>query len=326
MTNPVITTVTGPVARDGWPDVCLTHVHLLGGPVEAPAGGAGTVGDADLHLRRPDLALAELQLVRQAGCGAVVEMSVLDFNRDLAGLRELSQRSGVAIIAATGFRRGGTAAAAGVPDDWSYIADLLRADVFEGRDGVLVGVLKAGGGRGELSSHDRSTLRAAAVVQQESGLPISTHSDAGELALEQVRELERWGADLRRVAVGHVDRRHDISTHAALFATGVSVIYDQIGKDKYAGVQDYARLLAWVGESGYAHQLMISSDFGRQSYLTAFGGHPGLAYVPGEFRREVVAAGVEETLLSTALGENVWRFYSHPAGDPRDLNVTGKEI
>ena len=309
-TEPVIRTVRGPVRREEWPEVCLAHVHLLGGPVELPDDLSPE--RSDLHLQQPDLALAELGHLRAAGCGAVVEMSVLDFGRDLAGLRDLSQRSGVHVVAATGFRRGATAAAAGVPDDWEVIADLLRRDALIGEDGVRVGVLKAGSGRGELTSRDRATLRAAAVVQQETGIPISTHSDAGKLVVDQVRELDRWGADLDKVAVGHIDRDLDVAVHEAVLTTGASVIYDQIGKEKYADIDDYARLLARIADAGYAGQVMLSSDFGRRSYLTAFGGGPGLAYVPRTFRREVVAAGVDDALLAAALGPNVWRFYAHP--------------
>jgi len=305
----VVRAVLGPVPRSQWPSATLTHVHLLGGPVEVPEDG--TRETADLHLDDEVAALRELELLRDAGCGAVVEMSVLDFDRDLAGLRRLSRASGVHVVAASGFRRGGTAEAAGWSDDWGRIADRLRADALVGEDGVRVGVLKAGSGRGALTPTDLATLRAAAVVQQETGLPISTHSDAGELVVEQVRELDRRGADLARVAVGHIDRVGDRAVHRAVLQTGASVIYDQIGKEKYADVADYAALLSWLADSGFADQVMLSSDFGRRSYLAAFGGTPGLSYVVGDFRAKVVASGVPTQLIEQALGANVWRFYSH---------------
>lgn len=318
MTSPVIRTVLGPVAEADWPTATLTHVHLLGGPVESPLDGTDAV--ADLHLLDEALALEELRLLRAAGCRAVVEMSVLDFQRDLAGLARLSERSGVHVVAASGFRRGGTATAAGWSDDWGQIADRLRHDATVGEDGVRVGVLKAGSGHGQLTGMDRATLRAAAVVAQETGLPISTHSDAGELVVDQVRELERWGADLGKVAVGHIDRVLDRDVHRGVLETGASVIYDQIGKDKYAGVEDYVELLCWLADSGFADRVMLSSDFGRRSYLQAFGGTPGLAYVMTGFRTGALAGGVPPELLDQALGANVWRFYSHPEREaPRDV-------
>lgn len=309
MTTPVVRTVLGPVAEADWPAATLTHVHLLGGPVESPLDGTDAV--ADLHLQDEALALEELRLLRSAGCRAVVEMSVLDFQRDLAGLARLSEQSGVHVVAASGFRRGGTAAAAGWSDDWGLIADRLRHDALVGEDGVRVGVLKGGSGREQLTPTDRATLRAAAVVAQETGLPVSTHSDAGELVVDQVRELERWGADLSKVAVGHIDRVLDRSVHRAVLETGASVIYDQIGKEKYAGVGDYVELLCWVADSGFADQVMLSSDFGRRSYLEAFGGTPGLSYVVADFRAGALAGGVPAELFERALGANVWRFYAH---------------
>lgn len=304
-----VRTVLGPVRRQ-WSGPCLAHVHLLGGPVEAPPDGSADRDD--LHLTDHAVAAGELARLRAAGAGAVVEMSCLDFNRSVTGLRDLSRSSGVDIVATTGFRSGASAHVAGWDADWAAIADRMRADVLVGEDGVRAGVLKGGSGRGGLTAHDHAVLRAAAVMQAETGLPVSTHSEAGELLLDQLRVLERYGADLRRVAIGHIDRRHDRNAHRQVLETGAFVLYDQIGKHKYHSDGDYAALLRWLDDAGFAHQLLLSSDFGRRSYFDAAGGSPGLAYLLTDFRDHVVRAGVRDDLITAALGENAWRFFSCP--------------
>lgn len=305
-------TVTGTITPDGLAGYCAAHVHLLGGPAETPPDSGPHA--ADLHLRSEDIASAEAGLYHAAGGRALVEMSCLDFNRSLAGLRRVSLRTGVLIVATTGFRRGATALAAGYPADWGAIANRLRRDVYEGEDGVRCGLLKAGSGRGELTGADRAILRAAAVVQQETGYPVSTHTERGELAVDQLRELSRWGADLSRVAVGHLDREPDPAVHQKVLASGAFVLYDQIGKEKYGGVGYYASLLRQVQDSGCAGRLLLSSDFGRQSYFAAAGGGPGLAYLLTDFREAVAAGGVDPATLEQALTDNPREFLACSCG------------
>jgi len=311
MTGPLATviTVTGPLAPAECAGAWFTHVHLLGGPVERVVSEDDPAA-LDLHLSDDAAAAAELRLIAAAGVGGVVEMSCLDFNRDLRGLRQLSLDTGVSIVATTGFRRGETARAAGYRADWQEMADRMRADVLVGEDGITCGVLKAGGGSSELSEYDRAAIRAAATIQTETGLPISTHTEAGRQAVAQLRELERWGADLSHVAVGHIDRETDRSVHRAVLETGASVLYDQIGKGKYGGIDYYVGLLNWLDGEGFAGQLLLSSDFGRRSYLQAYRGAPGLAYLKAEFRTAILDRGVRPELIDGALGPNAWNFFA----------------
>ena len=299
--------VTGPVAtrRLGR---CYAHAHLLGGPAEHPLDGS--VAAADLHLDDAEHARAELLAFRAAGGATIVEMSCLDFGRSLSGLRTLSVATGTTIVATTGFRRGRTAVSAGVPLDWKELADRFERDVLEGEDGVTCGVIKAGSGAGELSDADRVVLRAAAAAQLRTGAPISTHTEAGQLVEEQLSELEAAGADLSRVAVAHVDRAYDVQAHRAALERGAYLIYDQIGKAKYRDAAGYAELLRWVVDEGYADRVMLSSDFGRRSYLASWGGSPGIDYVLVGFVEEMRALGVPEEILELGTLDTPARFFA----------------
>lgn len=271
------------------------------------------IGD-DLHLDDAAAVLKELMDLRAVGAGAVVEMSCLDFNRSLQGLRGLATASGLAVVAATGFRSGQTCRAAGWALDWEKIAAKLEHDVLVGEAGVTCGVVKAGSGRGQLSDMDRATLRAAARAQVATGAPVSTHTDGGELALAQLDALEAAGGDLTRVAIGHLDRERDRDVHREVLKRGAYVIYDQIGKGKYGGVEYYRDLLQWVEAGGYGNRVMLSSDFGRRSYLAAFGGEPGLPYLLAQFSAEMISRGVSRDFLQHAMLENPARFFACERG------------
>jgi len=187
------------------------------------------------------------------------------------------------------------------------MADRMRRLHLDGEDGIRCGIVKGGSGRAGLTAADRAVLRAAAVVQQETGAPLSTHTERGELAIDQLRELDRWGADLSRVAIGHLDREPDPEVHCAVLEAGAFVLYDQIGKGKYGDIGHYIALLRGIQDAGYPKRLLLSSDFGRRSYFAAAGG-PGLAYLVTRFREAVTAGGVDQALIDAALTDNAREF------------------
>ena len=94
----IVRTVLGDVAPEAL-GLTLGHEHLIARP-------AADVDDPDLRLDDEDAAVAELASFASAGGGAVVEMTTVDYGRDVAALRRLSRASGVHLIAATGFNKG----------------------------------------------------------------------------------------------------------------------------------------------------------------------------------------------------------------------------
>ena len=60
-------------------------------------------------------------------------------------------------------------------------------------------------------------LRAAAVAQLRPALPLATHALFTEIGLRQVRCLEKAGAQLDRVVIGHVDTMLSLDYHERLF-------------------------------------------------------------------------------------------------------------
>jgi phosphotriesterase-related protein len=241
---------------------------------------------------------------------SLVEMSCRDFNRSLAGLRRLSDSTGMAVIASTGFRNGATARAAGYDPSDGGVAELLESDIVQGEDGVSAGVIKCGSGRGDMTPDDVHVIQMAAKVQARTGAPLSTHTAHGLHAVRQLDILQDAGADLSHVAIGHLDLEPDIDVHLEVLRRNAYVIYDQIGKVKYIEIDDYATLLGRVFDAGFADRVLLSSDFGRRSYLVAYGGTPGLQYVASKFLTELKERGVNMSHLERTLTENPSQFFS----------------
>ena len=282
----MVQTVLGPVPS-GTLGLTVSHEHLLCRP-------PGSVGDADPDLILDDqgAALTELAAFKAAGGNAVVEVTPVDYGRDLDGLVALSRRSGVHIVAATGLHKDQFSASYTLRYDEDQLADIFMRELQAGVNRVQCGVIKLGSSLDQITRGERKAFTAAALAQRATGAPITTHTEAGRLALEQLELLIGAGADPERIIIGHLDRLLDTDYHEALLRTGAYIGYDQIGKPKYASDEQRAAALAILVARGHGAKLLISGDLGRKSYWSAYGGKPGLDYIPKTFMSMLCAAGL----------------------------------
>jgi phosphotriesterase-related protein len=287
------------------------HEHLVidgGRPVEM---------SPDFLLADVDRLAAELTAARSAGLGTAVDMMPADCGRNPAKLAELSRRSGVHLIAATGLHHEKFYG----PSHWtlrateSELADLFVADIEAGIDArdyggpivlrtdIRAGILKVAGSLDGPSDRDRPIFRAAATAQLRTGVPIQTHCEAGTGALEQIDLLVEAGVAPTRIAVSHVDKVVDRAYHRAIIESGAFVVYDQAFRwgDRPNGTLE---LLAWAAEDGTLGQVMLGMDAARQGYYAAFGGSPGLPYLLRDFSGAMEERGLGPAARRTLFVDN----------------------
>jgi phosphotriesterase-related protein len=302
-------------ARELGPTYC--HEHLLTSPAPRLAGP-----DRDLVLDDEARAAAGLRDFRAAGGRTLVELTAPEFGRDPRGLRRLADATRVTVIATTGhvcteYWRGVLDV-----DSWSEarLTDDMLGDLLSGMDGtdVRAGLIKAGSSLDEVTPAEERVLRAAARAQCATGAPITTHTTAGTAALDQVRILERAGADLDHVCIGHLDRRLDWPTHQELARRGVFLGYDCISKEQYQPDALRASFVARLVEAGHGHQVVLAGDLARRRYLPAWGGGPGYGYILGPFVDMLRRAGLGEAARRALLVDNPARLlaWRPPAGAP----------
>jgi predicted metal-dependent phosphotriesterase family hydrolase len=279
--------------------VTYAHEHLVidgGRPVEM---------SAEFLLSDVDRLTEELRSAAAAGLRAAIDMMPADCGRNPAKLAELSRRSGVHLVAATGLHHEKFYG----PAHWSLratedeIADLFVADIEAGiderdyggpivrRTEIRAGVIKIAGSHGGPSERDRPIFRAAAAAHLRTGVPVHGHCEAGTGAIEQVRLLGDAGVPAERISVTHVDKVVDRGYHRELFASGASAVYDESFRwgDRENGS---LQLIEWAAEDGRLGQVMLGMDAARQRYLRAYGGSPGLTYLLDEFSRALDARGI----------------------------------
>jgi len=250
------------------------HEHLIGASLQPGS-------DPDLTLDSEAAAIKELRHFVSAGGRAMVEMSPQDYGRDVRALKRVSEASDVHIITVSGFIKGASLNPFVEGRTPQQVADDLIRDVCDGVDGtgIRAGVLKAGSSKNKITPNEETALKAAAIAYHETGAAISTHTEAGTMALEQVALLKGAGVPAERILIGHMDRLMDWEYHVAVANTGVTLGYDQFAKEKYYPDSQRIEFIVRLTQAGFRDQIALSGDMARKSYLTSYGGGPGFTYI-----------------------------------------------
>jgi len=293
VTAPTVRTVLGDVPASSL-GFTLGHEHLFTRP---PAD----VTDPDLRMDSEAAAIQEAGDFRAAGGGAIVEMTTVDYGRDAAALARISWASGVHVVAATGYNKGTFADRMTAGRSVAEIAALMAAEVRSGIEGgpVRAGLIKASSSLGGPNSEERKVLEAAVEAHHATGAPIGTHTEKGTWGLEQAEFFLAGGVPPGKVLIGHLDLKPDLSSLLEVAATGVNLGLDQFSKEKYLPDLERVRLVAALVEAGHGRQVIVGGDLARRSYWRAYGGGPGLGFIPGR----VVPLMNEHGLGATAIHE-----------------------
>jgi phosphotriesterase-related protein len=301
--QPHVMTVLGAVSPD---DLGITqiHEHILSDPP------ALRDTDPDYCLVRPDLARDELEFFATAGGSAMVDASTPDYGRDIAGLHTLAQLVPVHLIAVGGRHKHLHASLVPGAGDEEFLVEELRADLSEV---IRPGLLKFGTSLNDITAVEWANARAVARVAVEYGYPVTTHTEVGTMALEQVDLAGAAGLDPQRIIIGHLDRRLEWPYLAAVARTGAWLSFDQVGKARFGPDGPKAEMLVRLAHAGFADQLLVSQDLARTTDFITRGGSPGWTHLIERFTIELMEAGAEAMLVRRLLIDNPARALTvHP--------------
>ena len=238
------------------------------------------------HNHDRGVALAELVRLKESGGAAVVDLSNFGLDPDPAGLRQLSQESGIDIIQGAGYYVDEY-----IPEDRKgrsvdELAAEMIAQVDEGCWGtpVRAGIIGEIGCMWPLRDFERKSLQAAALAQQATGASINVHPGRhADAPAEIVGILAGAGADVGRVVMSHIDRTFfSIDEVLRLADTGCVIEYDFFGIETsyywFAGTDlptDYMRLgyIRDLIDRGHGEQIVVSHDICTKTRLVTYGGH-----------------------------------------------------
>lgn len=217
-------------------------------------------------------ALLELQRFSAAGGQAVVQWTPHGMNQRLGDLPELSRRSGVAVVAATGLHQAQHYDPEFLQKCLPRLEDLFVADIAERRAGLI----KVAGGYHGLDPHAVRTMTAAARAHHATGVPVAVHLELGTAALD-VLELLCGKLDVppAKVVLGHLNRFPDRWVHRRAAEAGAFLAFDGPSRAHHATDWMMPTLLAELADAGFADRLLLGGD----TTTAAARGAPGMAYL-----------------------------------------------
>ncbi|MBI2885925.1 MAG: phosphotriesterase-related protein [Chloroflexi bacterium] len=246
----------------------LSHEHVL----VASAGIQHTYPEFIDRQGSIEKAVEQLGQARAEGVRTIVDVSTLDLGRDIRLLEEVSRRSGVHIIPATGIWRDIPRVFWGATPD--MIAPLFIREIREGIEGtgIKAGIIKVANDQGGVTAEGEIILRAAARAQKATGTPISTHTWAPErVGEQQVRIFEDEGVDLDRVYIGHSNDTTDTGYLLGLLRRGVWLGLDRYPGGRMPGTPNWEQRTETAMrliEAGFGHRIMLSHDWSVSLLIT----------------------------------------------------------
>jgi phosphotriesterase-related protein len=233
-----------------------------------------------------DVAVKELDLLRQEGGDTVVELTCGGLSPDPAGLRRISEGTGIRLVMGCGH----------YVDDYQdprnreRTVDDLAAEMIDqvqvgawGTD-VRSGMIGEIGCQSPWTDLEKSVMRAALLAMQHTGAALNVHPGRHEDQPQEVADFARAaGCPTDRIVISHIDRTvFDVPRLLRLADTGVTLEFDLFGQESaYYGLSDIdmpndatrLKLIRALIDHGYLDRVVISHDICYRTRLSAFGGH-----------------------------------------------------
>lgn len=254
------------------------------------------------ELDDEDASQEEARLLRAAGIAAMIDATPIALGRNPEAAARISAAVDLAVVLTTGVHREAHYA----DGHWlrqcsaEQLADRFVQELQRGmaaHDGpadgsvartvdgqpIRAGVLKAGIGYWSISAFEHRVLEAVAAAHVATGAPVMVHLEHGSAALEVVDLLARLGVAASRVVLAHIDRNPDPGLHTEIAESGAYLGYDGMARTREWPDSVIVDCIDRVAAAGRADRILVGGDVARRSRYIAYGGMPGLAYLPTRF-------------------------------------------
>ena len=254
-----------------------------------------------IHLSKESDAIAEVNLCKKTGVGAMVDCMPLGSGRDAKRLLNIASETGINLIAVTGLHHDRYYREDDILEKSSaeQLADYFLKDINEGMDRTeaKAGLIKVVTSGPKIKDREKKLFEAAAIAHFESGAPIISHCEHGTGAIEQLELFREFRITLNHVTLSHTDKEADLSYHHEILSSGVNVEYDQSLRQANDVNASSGQLTAAMVGAGFVNQIMLGTDGARRSLWTSLGGTPGLAYLFSGWSKRLIDAGLNEDNL-----------------------------
>lgn len=239
----------------------------------------------NLRLDSETDATEELKLFKEAGGGAIVEVTPINTERDPEALARISRATDVHVVMGTGYYQAAYHPAEIENISEGSIAEIMADEIESGADGTGIKAGLVGEIGLDWPPYDKETkvLRAAAMAQSQSGAALSIHPGRGlDAPLDAMRIVKESGGNPERTIMCHIERTiFNLDDMLKVAETGCYLEFDLFGQEwSYYPMaeidmpNDATRVDYLVGliERGYRDKLLIALDTCFKTRLVRYGG------------------------------------------------------
>jgi len=262
---------------------------------------------------------SEVGYFKECGGGSIVEATTIGINPDWEFLKQVSELTGVHIVAGTGHYMGFT-----LPDEAknASVEDLCKfivKEIEEGRNGVKGGVIGEIGCNYPLTDVEKKCLIAASKAQKMTGAPLLIHPGRHhDSPMEIVKIIRDSGGDVSKTVMSHLDRTiYDYDGLIELAKTGCILEHDLFGievslyqknpsVDFLSDAQRIRRIKHLI-DNGFADQLVIAHDIHTKHRLVKYGGH-GYSHILANVIPQMLLRGITQEEIDKMLIETPKRW------------------
>lgn len=207
-------------------------------------------------------AVVDVGRTMEIGVKTMVEQTPVCLGRDIHAMREVAKKTGMQLIAATGFFY--------TESQWTFnrkaesFLKYIMLDIEEGIQGTdsKPGIIKCATDVAGITPVNEIMLHAHAMAAAESGLPIGTHTYyKNRSGLGQMDIFEQYGLDPRKILIGHCGDTNDLGYLEELLSRGCCIGLDRFGDDAKNPLEKRVDTLLKLWDRGWKDQLIISHDY-----------------------------------------------------------------
>ena len=261
-----IETARGPV-DSGALGTTLMHEHVFVLDPEIMQNYPEEWGSEDERVAG---AVTRMNELKSRGVDSIVDLTVTGLGRYIPRIQRIAAQTPLNILVATGiytynelpfyFQFRGPNTVFGGPE---LIAGMFVRDIEQGigETGVKAAILKCATDAPGLTPGVERVLRATAMAHRQTGVPISTHTNARRKnGLDQQRIFKEEGVDLTRVVIGHSGDTTNLEYLEELIGNGSYIGMDRFGIDTFCPFEDRVTTVATLCERGHANKMVLSHD------------------------------------------------------------------
>lgn len=237
------------------------------------------------------------------GVGLFIDCTPLNIGRDTEMLKEISRQSRVDIVCSTGFYYNDE------PILNCMSAETLADFIIEDADNVSAGIIKAAVEYKELSDFNVKLLKATAIAQKQTGLPIVLHTNANNKnGIKAIEIFNSFNIEPEKTVVGHLSDTDDIEYVKSFAKQGYYVALDRMYGDKSEEyVTSKINQINALCDAGYSDRLLLSHD---DAIFQGFSETPQIKEPRWQYIFEDILPKFDKSISNKILTENPLRMLS----------------